>query len=112
MLKLIQKEWNDISSIDDQFSDFMNVFLNCVNAHVPIVKLSRKQAKFYVKFWLTRGTKHSIRTKNRLFKVSCKNSHSGPSYEKHKQYNKVLSEVKSLSKQQYFKENFVCPKVI
>ena len=76
MLKFMQKEWNNVSSIDDQFSDFMNVFLNCVNAHAPIVKLSRKRAKFYVKPWLTRGINRSIRNKNRLFKVSCKNSHS------------------------------------
>ena len=96
MLKLMQKEWNNISSIDDQFSDFMNVFLKCVDAHAPIVKLSRKQAKFCVKPWLTQGIKHSIRTKNRLFKVSCKSSHSGTSYEKYKQYNKIVSQVKSL----------------
>ena len=60
--------------------------------------------------WLTRGIKHSIKNKNRLFTVSCKNSHSGTSYEKYKQYDKVLSEVKSLSKQQYFKENFFLSK--
>ena len=77
-----------------------------MDAHAPIVKLSRKQAKFYVKPWLTQVIKRSTRTKNHLFKGSSENSHSGTSYEKCKQHNKILSKVKSLSKQQYHKQQF------
>ena len=43
-----------------------------------------------------------IKEKNRLYQISCKHSHSNIYYQKYKQYNNILTDVKQQSKQNYF----------
>ena len=55
-----------------EFSKFLNIFLNCLDTHAPIRKLSRRNTKFYLKPWLTKSIQISIKEKNRLYQISCK----------------------------------------
>ena len=97
---------NNFSDPEAEFSEFLNIFLECLETHAPKQKLSRKKIKFYFKPWLTKTIQKSIKEKNRLYQISCKHSHTYIYYKKYKQYNNILTHVKQQSKQNYFQYQF------
>ena len=46
---------------EEDFLHFLNTFLNCLETHAPIQKLTRKESKFYFKPWLTKSIQNSIK---------------------------------------------------
>ena len=90
------------SNPNTKFSEFVNIFVNCLNDFAPMKRLSRKEAKFYHKPWLTKSIQKSIKEKNKLYQTSCKHLHSGEHFKKYKQYNNILTHVKKQSKQNYY----------
>lgn len=56
-------------SIDEKFHNFQKYFEECVNTFVPLRKLTRKEVKFKIKPWLTKGIQKSIQKKNHLYKL-------------------------------------------
>ena len=67
---------NNFSDPEAEFSEFLNIFLKCLETHAPKQNLSRKKIKFYLKPWLTKSIQKSIKKKNRLYQISCKYSHT------------------------------------
>ena len=102
----LQKSTCGTQDVEMQFSNFVNGFLKCLDQNAPMRKLSRKQAKFYFKPWLTKGLQRSIKTKHKLYKNSCRHSHSEYYFKKYKDYNKILNNLKNRSKQNYFRTQF------
>ena len=103
---------NNFSDLEAEFSEFLNIFLECLETHAPKQKLSRKKIKFYFKHWLTKSIQKSIKEKYRLYQISCKHSHTYIHYKKYKQYNNILTHVKQQSKQNYFQFSWKLTKTI
>ena len=68
---------------------------------MPIKTLSRKQRRFFNKPWITKGIKISIRTKNKMFKMS-KTSSEPNLVEKYKVYRSILTRLKTKAKNNYY----------
>ena len=85
---------------EEDFLNFLNTFLNCLETHAPTQKLTRKETKFYFKSWLTKSIQNSI--KKKLYQLSSQHAHSESYY---KQYNNILTKVKQRSKQNCFQHH-------
>jgi len=57
---------------DSKFTLFLGAFIDVINTHSSIVKLSRRKTKLASKPWITKGILKSIKTKNRLFRRKIK----------------------------------------
>ena len=86
-----------------------NIFINSIDNHVPLKKLTRKEVKFSYKPWITPALKLSIQEKNKLFKKHLNSNSTYHTY-KYKIYRNKLSKLLIVSKKMYyhdyFKENF------
>ena len=54
---------NNFSDPEEEFSEFLNIFLKCLETHAPKQKLSRKKIKFYFKPWLTKSIQKNTKKK-------------------------------------------------
>ena len=72
-----------------------------IEKYMPIKTLSRKQRRFFNKPWITKGIKISIRTKNKMFKMS-KTSSEPNLVEKYKVYRSILTRLKTKAKNNYY----------
>ena len=50
------------------FDYFYSVVNATIDKHAALKKLSKREAKFKSKPWITQGIRKSIKTKNKLFK--------------------------------------------
>jgi hypothetical protein len=58
----------DESDINDLFSSFHNKISEVIDRHVPLKRLSKREARFKTKPWITNGLKICIAMKNKLYK--------------------------------------------
>ena len=70
--KLSQIEWDSIitdnqNDIDRTFSNFFNTLNKLVNKHAPLKPVSKGQAHCFIKPWITKGLRKSIKIKNAFF---------------------------------------------
>ena len=96
-------------SLSDQvdpnsFADHItNVYKALIDKYMPIRTLSRKQRSFFNKPWITKGLKISIKTKNKMFKLSKK--YSDPvTIQLYKDYRSLLTQLKIKAKNKYYYE--------
>ena len=79
ILALIRITFADVQSIpwdnvlrENDFNQMFDSFYSVVNAtidkHAPLKKLSKQEAEFKSKPWITQGIRISIKTKNKIFK--------------------------------------------
>ena len=83
-LKLNRTSFEDFS-VDESFENFLNIFADIVNIHVPLRKCTRKETKLKVKSWLNKTLLKSIKRKNNMFKDLHKNFNQ-KSFDKYKAY--------------------------
>jgi len=63
-------QWDNVfrdNDINQMFDSFYSVVNATIDKHVPLKKLSKREAKFKSKPWITQGIGKSIKTKNKLF---------------------------------------------
>ena len=64
-------KWDEIintnSNVNEAFLSFYEIISLIVDKHIPLKKLSHKQASFSLKPWLTQVLQNSIRVKNHLY---------------------------------------------
>ena len=101
--ELSQIEWDSIitdnqNDIDRTFSNFFNTLNKLVNKHAPLKPVSKRQAHRFMKPWITKGLRKSIKIKNALF---C----SGD-IDKYKYYRNKLLTLSRLSKKLYYSAYF------
>ena len=101
--ELSQIEWDSITTdnqndIDRTFSNFFNTLNKLVNKHAPLKPVSKRQAHRFMKPWITKGLRKSIKIKNALF-------YSGD-IEKYKYYRNKLLTLSRLSKKLYYSAYF------
>jgi len=114
--KLSSNEWmqfnSELKSIlnekiahnTNRVSNDPNFCANCLtNAYLFLIEkfISRKQRRFFNKPWITKGIKVSIKTKNKMFKLS-KSSSEPTVLEKYKAYRNLLSRLKFRAKNNYY----------
>ena len=63
-------DWNlsNCETVDNMFENIYNQVSQVIDLHSPLKKLSKTQAKFLSKPWITTGLKTSIKKKNMLYK--------------------------------------------
>ena len=93
---------NDVNSI---YNAFQQKFIEIINRHAPIKKLSKKQIKTMKKPWLTKGILKSIGEKNKTYKkfVNTKNK---TLYNKYKVYRDLLNTLIRKSKKKHYMDYF------
>ena len=101
--ELSQIEWDSIindnqNDIDRTFSIFFNTLNKLVNKHAPLKPVSKRQANRFMKPWITKGLRKSIKIKNALF-------YSGD-IDKYKYYRNKLLTLSRLSKKLYYSAYF------
>ena len=87
------------------FNSFFDISSEIINTHIPLKKVSRKEAKFLKKPWITKGLKTSIKIKCKLYREYLRNRNNNSS-EKFKSYRNMLNTLLKKSKQDYYKEYF------
>jgi len=74
----------------------LDTFIDVINAHTPLVKLSRRKTKLASKPWITKGILKSIKTKK---------THNNAEYlHTYKKDNNILTHIKKKSNM-YYKQN-------
>ena len=99
--KICFKE-NDINQIFDSFYSAINT---TIDKHAPLKKLSKKEAKFQSKPWISQGIRKSIKTKNKLFNRYLR-SKSQVNHSRYKIYRNKLKHILNVSKKLYYNEYF------
>ena len=101
-------EWESVfkeNGTSHDFDSFYNITNSIIDNHIPLKKLSKREAKFRSKPWITHGIRKSIKTKNKLFKqYITKNSQS--IHSQYKVYRNKLKHVLNVSKKLYYKQYF------
>ena len=103
-LKTILRQNIDRGKIVDPNSAadcIMSTYHSLIEKYMPIKSLSRKQKRFFNKPWITKGIKISIRTKNKMFKLS-KDCPETPIIEKYKAYRNLLTRLKIRARNNYY----------
>ena len=72
-----------------------------VDHHFPLIKEFRKQFKYSLKPWITKGILISIKTQNKLYRKYLKNK-SEIKFKIYKMYKNKLTYLKKLSKSNYY----------
>ena len=88
------------------FQNFYNHITLCIDKHVPLRKLTRKEIKSVSKPWITPGIIESSKIKNNLYKkyLSTKDVYF---LTKYKFYRNKISSLLRISKQQYYQIYFL-----
>lgn len=92
-----------IDEADPNFSAdcITNTYHSLIEKFMPIRTLSRKQKRFFNKPWITKGIRISIKTKNKMFKLS-KRSSEPSVVEKYREYRNLLTRIKIKAKNSYY----------
>ena len=101
-------EWDNIfkeNDINEIFDSFYSITTNTIDKHAPLKKLSKKEAKFQSKPWISQGIQKSIKTKNKLFNCYLRNK-SQSNHSKYKMYRNKLKHILNVSKKIYYNEYF------
>ena len=101
-------EWDNVfkeNDINEIFDSFYSVTTNTIDKHAPLKKLSKKEAKFQSKPWISQGIRKSIKTKNKLFNCYLRNK-SQSNHSKYKIYRNKLKHILNVSKKIYYNEYF------
>ena len=89
-------------------SDFFNLnkhILFCINKHIPLRKRTKKEIKFALKPWISRGLKRSIIEKQRLYKFSRLNgTGKNTRVKKYNKYKKKLQKALFSAQNKYYSE--------
>ena len=90
---------NSKDSIDFKFERLLEKLKEIIEKNIPTKKLSKSKQKLLLKPWITKGILKSIRYKNRLYKMLCKNNFSNTQKVKeYKTYRNKLTKIKTISK--------------
>ena len=93
---------NDINQIFDSFYSAINT---TIDKHAPLKKLSKKEAKFQSKPWISQGIRKSIKTKNKLFNCYIRNK-SQVNHSRYKIFRNKLKHILNVSKKLYYNDYF------
>jgi len=72
---------------DSKFTLFLDTFIDVINTHSPLVKLSRRKTKLASTPLTTKGILKSIKTKKRLFRRKIKHHNNAEYLQIYKKYN-------------------------
>lgn len=88
-------------NVNKDAEDLTQVFINTLNIHAPLRKMSRSEKRLNKKPWITKGILKSIKFKNNLYKkcFKCDNPDQRKFYKK---FSNKLTHIKNLAKRQYF----------
>lgn len=101
----IYKIINSKDSIDSKFECLLEKVKEISDKNIPTRKLSKSKLKLKSKPWITKGILKSIRYKNKLYKMLCKNNFNNPQKVKeYKTYRNKLTKIKTISKKNYFEK--------
>ena len=56
-----------INNFNSEFAKFVDIFKSAVDNHAPFKLLSRRQSKFMLKPWITKGIKIFIQKKQKMY---------------------------------------------
>jgi len=101
--ELSQTEWDSIitdnqNDIDRTSSNFFNTLNKLVNKHAPLKPTSKRQAHRFMKPWITKGLRKSIKIKNAVFYWG--------DIDKYKYYRNKLLTLSRLGKKLYYSAYF------
>ena len=96
---------NTLLDADSKFMLFLDTFIDVINTHTPLVKLSRRKTKLASKPWITKGILKSIKTKKRLFRRKIKHHNNVEYLQTYKKYNNIFTHIKKKSKIMYYKQS-------
>lgn len=105
MSKMESENWQLIyrDENEDWYSRFINTVLRIYESSFPLVKVSR--SRFKDKPWLTCGLKISIKTKNKMYRISLKRPQT-VNMEKYKRYKLLLRKCLKQAEIEYYNNLF------
>ena len=101
-------EWENMfkeKDVNQIFDSFYSVINTTIDKHAPLKRLSKKEAKFQSKPWISQGIRKSIKTKNKLFNRYIRNK-SQANHSRYKIYRNKLKHILNISKKLYYNEYF------
>ena len=82
----------------------IDAYQKLIDKYMPLVKLTRKQTRFYRKPWLTPAIQVSIKKKNKLHKIAKKKGASQASIKEYKTYRNLLTRTKVKAYDNYYRD--------
>ena len=108
-ISMIEENWEDIyTDGTDWFAQFISVVKNKFETNFPMVRVSRKRA--HDKPWITSGLKRSIKTNNRLYKLSIHRGDPNTNY-KYKNYKNLFRKCIKAAQDLYYHNLFSDAKI-
>ena len=90
-----------INNFNSEFAKFVDIFKSVVDEHAPFKFFSRRQSKFMLKSWITKGIKISIQKKQKMCKSLYLEEHEVAKF-LYKSYANKLTKIKNAAKKSYF----------
>ena len=100
-------DFNDITtqSLDSRFFNLNKHLLSCINKHIPLRKRTKKEMKFALKPWISKGLKRSIIEKQRLYRLSRLNQPGkNLRVKKYNRYKKKLQKALFAAQNKFYSE--------
>ena len=95
---------------NEAYDLYQNRYIQLLDKHAPLRKLTKKEKIFKKKPWLTNGLLTSINKKramfNKLRKHKLKNKDTHEIYQKYKQHRNCINTLKKISKMNFYKKYF------
>jgi len=102
-LNNLNPEAGDVNTLNDEF---VKVFNDTLDTHAQYHYASGKEQCSFNKPWLTKGILISIAKKNILYKKQFNATNSSNIIKEYKTHRNKLTDIKELSKQNYYKHAF------
>ena len=95
---------------DEAYDMYQNKFIELLDKHAPMRKLTKKEINLRKKPWLTSGLLTSIRRKRKLFnklkEEKFNNKNTSETYQKYKTHRDRINSLKRLSKRNFYQKFF------
>ena len=96
---------NSPYTIDEQTTYLITSYQSLIDKYMPLKKLSKREKSFMCKPWITRGIRKSMAVRDKLRK-KCLKSKSATVYKLFKDYRNIITRMKKISFNNYYKEKF------
>ena len=92
----------DLLPSGEDFTVFLQIFVDTLNKHAPLRKKTRKEVKLGNKPWITKGIPISSKTKSKLYQTSLSGKPNDINL--YKTHRNKRSHIKELSKKEYYSQ--------
>ena len=99
---------DEAENLDTRFEKLNSYIVSCINKHIPLRKRTKKERKFAMKPWITRGLRRCIIKKERLFRLTRVNQiNQHKRIRKYNKYKKTLERALFAAQRKFYSNKII-----